>query len=525
MKNLPIGIQTFEKLFENNCVYVDKTALIYNLVHDGTVYFLSRPRRFGKSLLISTLDAYFSGQKDLFQGLAIEKLEQEWKKYPVIRIDFSMNGYQKYENLLIALNSILREYELDYEIEKPSDSPADRFENLIKGISKKTGKKVVVLIDEYDKPILDALYSDIEQQNRDEIKNFYGVLKNCDQYLKFIFLTGITRVAHLNIFSGLNQLQDISMSNKYSSICGITENEMYSYFDDRIENMATENEMTKEECVEKLKKMYDGYHFSPSSPDIYNPFSLLNAFSENRFILRWFESGTPTMLIKVLEEQTCDISKFVNQFEVKESSFNNFKTDGNGFLSLVYQSGYLTIKDYNKKSDLYTLGMPNFEVTDGFYTCLLNKFSSIPADDLGLKAENFRVALEECNLAKLEQLLKTSIANLPYLNNQTLYEDMYRNVLHMIFTLTGYQVIGEYACNCGRADIVVQTPKYVYIFELKMQNGADLDAKAQEALSQIDEKNYADRFDSTGKEIIKIALVFGDNLKGLGKMAYNRQDC
>ena len=412
MKKLPIGTQTFSILREDDYLYVDKTDLVYKVTHEGRIFFLSRPRRFGKSLLISTLDAYFSGRQDLFQGLAIEKLEQEWKKYPVIRIDFSMNGYQKYENLLIALNSILREYELDYEIEKPSDSPADRFENLIKGISKKTGKKVVVLIDEYDKPILDALYSDIEQQNRDEIKNFYGVLKNCDQYLKFIFLTGITRVAHLNIFSGLNQLQDISMSNKYSSICGITENEMYSYFDDRIENMATENEMTKEECVEKLKKMYDGYHFSPSSPDIYNPFSLLNAFSENRFILRWFESGTPTMLIKTLEEQNADVAKFVEQVDAEESDFNNFHTNESGFLSLIYQSGYLTIKSYDRESDLYTLGLPNFEVTKGFYSNLVMKFTSLSPNSLGITAENFRKALRDKDLSKLDEVFNEFKASL-----------------------------------------------------------------------------------------------------------------
>lgn len=522
MKNLPLSIQTFEKLRKNNCVYVDKTELIYNLVQSGTVYFLSRPRRFGKSLLISTLDAYFNGRRDLFEGLKIAQLEKEWKQYPVIHIDFGGGDYYLPESIDSKLNNILSRYEEEYGIIPDSRSVfADRFENLIREIYKQTQQQVVVLIDEYDKPVLDALYMPHEERNRAELRAFYSVLKSNDANLKFIFLTGITRVTHVNIFSGLNQIQDISMNKKYAALCGITKDELMTDFADWISDMAAENDMTVEECLYELKRMYDGYHFCKVSPDIFNPYSILNAFSSQEFGSYWYGSGTPSSLVRVLERQTTDVAKFVDEIQVYEESFNNFQTNNKGFLSLIYQSGYLTIKGYDKESKLYKLGIPNVEVQDGFYKSLLPRVSPITNDDLGITIDHYRYALLECDLSWLETLIKSSIANLPYMNDKSICEDMYRNVLHMIFTLTGFATTSESVSLCGRADTVVELSDKVYIFEYKMLGNADPKIRAAEALAQIDDKHYADKYEFCGKKIIKLALVF--DLTGLQAMANNNE--
>ena len=540
MQNLPIGIQTFEKLRENDCLYVDKTDLIYDLVHSGSVYFLSRPRRFGKSLLISTLDSYFSGRKDLFEGLKIAKLEKEWKQYPVLRIDFGGDDYSLEKNLHSKFELILSDFEEMYNISRNSDlSYSGRFHKIINAVSKAYNTQVVVLIDEYDKPILDAMYMPHEEQNRAELRAFYSVLKSNDENLKFIFLTGITRVQHVNIFSGLNQIDDISMSEKYAAICGITKEELKSKFKGWISRMAKKNEMTSDECLDELKRMYDGYHFCKTSPDIFNPYSLLKAFNNQDFGSYWFGSGTPTILVKFLEHQTLNVSKFVDETIVRESSFSNFQTTAEGFISLVYQSGYLTIKDYDKNTNLYTLGIPNKEVRDGFYESLLPSVSLIKNSDLGMTLDNCINALRECDMIRLESLIKASIANLPYMNDKSVCEDMYRNVLHMIFTLTGFRTTSESVSLCGRADTVVELSDKVYIFEYKMllptrmsiasaTQGSesrrcsletDPKERAAEALSQIDDKHYADRYDMSGKRIIKTALVF--DLTGLVAMKYN----
>lgn len=539
MQNLPIGIQTFSDIRENDYLYVDKTEYVYDLTHAGKFYFLSRPRRFGKSLLLSTLNAYFSGRKDLFEGLKIAKLEKEWKQYPVIRIDFSLSGYETNDKLKAILNDALIGYEKRYNVTPSETTSYDiRLKNVIIAAKEATNEKVVVLIDEYDKPILDALYTDVEDVNRAMIRSFYSVLKGCDEYLKFIFLTGITRVSHINIFSGLNQIKDISMSEKYAAICGITKNELKSKFKGWINKMAKKNEMTADECLVELKRMYDGYHFSKISPDIFNPYSLLNAFSDQDFGSYWYRSGTPTILVRALKQQTTDVSKFVDNPQVYEESFNNFRTTPDGFISLIYQSGYLTIKDYDKTSKVYTLGVPNGEVKEAFYKSLLPQFSAIADVDLGMTVDYFRHALLECDMTRLEKLIKASIANLPYLTDKSVCEDMYRNVLHMIFTLTGFRTTSESVSLCGRADTVVELSDKVYIFEYKMllptrmsaasaTQGSESrrcslesepQAKAVEALTQIDDKHYADRYDMSGKRIIKTALVF--DLTGLVAMKY-----
>ena len=509
MKKLPLGIQTFEKLRDNDCVYADKTALIYDLVHNGTVYFLSRPRRFGKSLLVSTLDAYFNGRKELFEGLKIAKLEEEWKKYPVIRIDFGLSGYESNEKLRAVINDVLIGYERKYNITPAETTSYDvRFKNVIIAAKEAANENVVVLIDEYDKPILDALYTDVENVNRTMISDFYSVLKSCDEYLKFIFLTGITRVPHLNIFSGLNHIRDISMSDQYSAICGITKEELLTVFSDRIDDMAAANEMSRRECLDKLKLTYDGYHFSKSMTDVYNPFSLINAFADNEFSSKWFGSGTPKSLLNILNHQEADISDFVEDVVAAESDFDSFDPTDDNFLPIMYQTGYLTLKSYDKKSRFYTLDFPNVEVRTGFYKHLMRRITPIRETKLTGTIQQFRSALENADMAELETLIRSAVASLPYMQDKNYNEDMYRNILFMMFSLTSYRTTAERVSLLGRADIVVELEDKVYIFELKCCREGNADELAAAALKQIEDKKYAEPYIASGKHITKTALVF-----------------
>ncbi len=517
MKNLPLSIQTFEKIRNNDCVYVDKTDLIYDLVHEGTVYFLSRPRRFGKSLLISTLDAYFNGRKDLFEGLKIANLEKEWKQYPVIRIDFGASGYESNEKLKAVLEDILIGYERKYNVTPAVITSYDvRFKNVIIAAQQAANEKVVVLIDEYDKPILDALYTDVEDVNRTMIRDFYSVLKSCDEYLRFIFLTGITRVPHLNIFSGLNHIHDISMTDEYSTLCGITKEELLTVFFDRIDDMAAANEMSRQECLDKLRLTYDGYHFSKSMTDVYNPFSLINAFADKEFSSKWFGSGTPKSLLSILNHQEAEISDFVENVVAVESDFDSFDPTDDNFLPIMYQTGYLTLKSYDRGSQLYTLDFPNVEVRTGFYKQLLRRITPIRETKLTETIQRCRIALENVDMTELETIICSAVASLPYMQDKNCNEDMYRNILFMMFSLTSYRTIAESVSLLGRADIVVELKDKVYIFELKYCRDGKADELATAALQQINDKKYAEPYIASGRQIIKTALVFDES--GLIKM-------
>ena len=383
---LPIGIQDFEKLRNGNYVYVDKTQFVYELAKTSTPYFLSRPRRFGKSLLLSTLEYYFLGKKDLFKGLAIEKLEKDWTEYPVLKISFGSGSYETKDKLLSNIDFILSKYEKECGIQKPSDNPAVRLNNLILTLNEKSDKQVVILIDEYDKPILDALYTEYEEQNRQELRNFYSPLKDLDKYIRFLFITGITKVSHVNIFSGLNQLNDISLNSDFSTICGISDSEIKEYFEPEIEKLAIRQEMTISEAKEKLAEMYDGYHFSSVSEGVYNPFCLLKCFMEKDFGSYWFESGTPSFLVKTLQNQPLELSTLVNGREATENQFKNYDPDSKNILPVIYQSGYLTIKGFDKESRMYLLDFPNRKIESGFLEVLLKKFVTVPYDDMGLKS-------------------------------------------------------------------------------------------------------------------------------------------
>ncbi len=512
---LPIGIQDFEDLRRRGFLYVDKTAYVYKLAREGKPYFLSRPRRFGKSLLLSTMEYYFLGKKDLFKGLALESLEKDWIEYPVIKISFGADNYPDLDCLRSQENSILSDYEKKYDVEVSDFRAAPRLKNLIRAAYEKTGKQVVILIDEYDKPILDALYTDFEEQNRQELRSFYSPLKDCDKYIRFLFITGITKVSHVNIFSGLNQLNDISLNEDFSSICGISESELEKYFQPEIKNLAERRKLTYQQAKEKLALMYDGYHFSQDAEGVYNPFCLLKCFMEKKFGSYWFESGTPTFLVKTLQNQPIFLTNLVNGRKAKEDQFKNYDPDSKNMLPVVYQSGYLTIKDYNPEKNVYTLDFPNEEIKYGFLNVLLKKFVTVPDDDLGLAIDNLCDALESHNVDRVLSIIKSAIADLPTIVKKDMCENYYESVTHLMFRMTGYNVVSELQNVAGRSDVIVTTKDSVFIFELKMDKGQDFEKIAELALTQIDANGYSERFAVSGKQMFKVGVVFSSDGKGI----------
>ncbi len=368
----PISVQTFEEIVNGKYIYVDKTDLIYSLAQ-GHICFLSRPRRFGKSLLLSTLDSYFRGKKELFNGLKIENLENEWTEYPVFRIDFSSGDYNEPETLINRLNKYIGTWELQYGKNELCVELSDRFQHVLEEAEKKTGHKAVVLIDEYDKPILDALGTDQEQKNRDTLKGFYGTFKEADAHLRFVLLTGVTKFSQVSVFSGFNQPDDISMESAYDAICGITEKELYSYFEEPLKEMAEKLNCSSDELKKKLKKQYDGYHFSEEMLDIYNPFSILNAFKKKKIEDYWYESGTPTYLAKLLAGHNVNMQKLIGQ-SYERKYFIDYRADTEDPLAMLYQSGYLTIKGYDEVYNEYFLDYPNDEVRKSFVTLTANNY-------------------------------------------------------------------------------------------------------------------------------------------------------
>ena len=527
---LPIGIQDFEDLRNRKCVYVDKTAFIYKLVREGKPYFLSRPRRFGKSLLLSTMEYYFLGKKDLFHGLAIENLEKDWTEYPVFKISFGADNYPDLESLKSAINLVLSKYEKKYEVPVDDMRSAPRLNNLITAAYEKTGKQVVILLDEYDKPILDALYTENEEHNRQELRSFYSPLKDCDKYIRFLFITGITKVDLGNGFTGLNHLDDISLNRSYNSICGFTKNELEQFFLPEIECITKSLGNTVFETQKKLETIYGGYHFSHGSDEVYNCFSVLKAFENKKFLNYWSmcefcetklgeqtESlrRTPSFLVKTLQNQPLVLSTIVNGRKAKEDQFKNYDPDSKNMLPVIYQSGYLTIKDFEKTKRTYTLDFPNREIEEGFLNVLLKKFVSVPDDDMGLAIDNLCDALEACDIDKALSIIKSAIADLPTIVKKDMCENYYESVTHLMFRMTGCRVVSELQSVAGRSDVVVATKDSVFIFELKMDKGADFETVAASALSQIDANGYSERFAVSGKAMYKVGLVFSSDGKGL----------
>ena len=431
------------------------------------------------------------------------------------KISFGADNYPDLESLKSAENFVLSKYEKIYNIKVEDKRSAPRLNNLITAAYEQTGKQVVILIDEYDKPILDALYTEYEEKNRQELRSFYSPLKDCDKYIRFLFITGITKVSHVNIFSGLNQLNDISLNSDYSSICGISENELEKYFTPEIKSLAERQEMSVEETKAKLAEMYDGYHFTHDVEGVYNPFCLLKCFYTQDFGSYWFESGTPSFLVKTLQNQPLSLANLINGRKAKEDQFKNYDPDSKNMLPVIYQSGYLTIKGFDKTRRTYTLDFPNREIEEGFLDILLKKFVSLPDDDLGLAIDNLRDALEERNVDKALSIIQAAIADLPTIVKKDMCENYYESVTHLIFRLTGWRVVSELQSVAGRSDVVAATKDSVFIFELKMDRGRPFDEVADEGLCQIDANGYSDRFKVSGKDMFKTALVYSSEGKGL----------
>ena len=511
---MPIGIQDFTKLREDGFVYVDKTAIMYNLVRTSSPYFLIRPRRFGKSLLVTTLEAYFLGKKELFKGLAIENLEKDWITYPVLKFSLAAGEFTKPDGLRDALRNTLEEFEKKYDLQNDETALPMRFKNALKNAVAKTGRKVVVLVDEYDNPLLKNINGNSEQgeENRALYKGFFSVLKDCDGYLRFVFFTGVTKFSKVSIFSDLNQLQDISMYPQYAEICGITQSELEATFAPEIDAMANENNLTHDECLAKLKRFYDGYKFSEKCENIYNPFSLINAFSSLKFGKFWFSTGTPTFLVKRLNEMGFNPKQFSDgSLYASEDEITDYRPDNPDIIPLLYQSGYLTIREYDERRDRFVLEYPNDEVKYGFMNSLAVEYLHLKRQSANNDIFAIDDALEAGDTDSLKDQFVSLFASLPYPANpgDSLLERDFQNVVYLVFLLLGQFVKVEQHSAKGRADCIVETDEYVYIFEFKR------DDTAENALSQIDEAGYAKPYEADARKLIKIGAVFSSKERTL----------
>ncbi len=522
-KKMPLGIQSFEKLRNSDCAYIDKTEFIWNLSRTSSPYFLSRPRRFGKSLFLSTMEAYFLGQRELFDGLAIQNLEDKeeypWQKYPVLYFDFNAEKYETREDLNIILNNSLAEWEVIYGHKESEKSFATRFKGIIKRAYEKTEKQVVILIDEYDKPLLETL-SDNKELNetyRKILKAFYSVIKSADKYLRFVFLTGVTRFSKVSIFSDLNNLTDISFLNDYASICGITQTELESNFKTEIEILAEENKLKFDEALLMLKKKYDGYKFSKVCENIYNPFSILNALSAKDFEHYWFATGTPTFLVEYLKEGHHNIPNLDGNIFMSEAGLSTYKADEKNPLPILFQAGYLTIKEYDSEYKLYTLCFPNDEVRYGFLENLLPTYTGLNETNSDFSIVEFTKDIRAGRVEEFMTRMQSIISGIPYddFTEKELHlrEQNYQTAVYLIFALMGQFVYTEVHCAVGRADCIVETEDAIYIFEFKL-NGNGL---AEDALKQIEEKHYADKYKAAKKKLVLIGTSFDEEKRTIGE--------
>ena len=508
-KRYPIGIQGFEKLRSDGFYYVDKTKYIYQLAHSSGIYFLSRPRRFGKSLLISTLEAYFQGKKELFSGLAIEQLEKEWEEYPVLHFDFNAKNYQDEKALYDIIRRHLEKYEAIYGDEKKDEAVEERFIYLIESASKQTGRQVVVLIDEYDKPLLSTIDNEpLQQLYRNTLKAFYGVLKSMDNNIRFALLTGVTKFSHVSVFSDLNNLNDISMADDYAGICGITEQELADHFKEDIEMMARHEGMSPEEMAALLKEMYDGYHFSKNSPGIYNPFSLLNAFFKKDIGSYWFSTGTPTFLVKLMKRDNYDLQGLDHE-KVRASVINMIDPVSSDPVPVLYQSGYLTIKGYDPRFNKYILGMPNREVEEGLIDFLLPCYANNATRSTSGVVERLVRQAEAGDPDEVMRCFQSLLADLPGDNfrdaderHAALVELNFRNVMFLVAKFAGLYVRSEYRTATGRIDMAIQTDGFTYLMEFKLNDTAEA------ALAQINAKDYPLALGADGRRLFKIGVEF-----------------
>ena len=500
----PIGIQNFESLREDDYVYVDKTPLIYKLANEGRYYFLSRPRRFGKSLLISTMAAYFSGKKELFKGLAMEKLEKDWTVYPVLHIDLNTGKYDSEDSLYHVLDDFLAKLEAVYGTFHSEATLELRFKGLIERIAKKEGQRVVILVDEYDKPMLQAINNDeLQEKFRSTLKAFYSVLKTQDQYIKFAFLTGVTKFGKVSVFSDLNNLVDISMDERYQDICGISEKEIHDYFEEGINALSERYNSSYSDTCARLKKRYDGYHFVENGIGIYNPFSLLNTFSTQKYGSYWFETGTPTFLVKLMQRDNFYLPDLTGQ-QVTGEFLNSIDSIDKSPIPIIYQSGYLTIKDYDEEFKFYTLDYPNEEVEEGFTNYLLPYYTHINKGQNAMFIGSFVRDLRNGKPEDFMKRMETMFYDTDYkiVGDAELY---FQNAFYLITKLLGFYTEVERTISNGRIDMVAMTKDYIYIFEFKYDKNADV------VLKQIEEKGYDKPFVNDHRKLFKIGVNFSRN--------------
>ena len=503
-KLYPIGIQTFEEIRKNDFFYIDKTEYIYRMTHtSGKFFFLSRPRRFGKSLLVSTFQSYFEGKKELFEALAIEKLEKEWKEYPVLHFSLAGGKHMEKDALERYLIYILKDNENKFGVACDSPDPNVRLLNLIKAVYEKTSKQVVVLIDEYDAPLLDVVHEE-EQLDvlRDTMRNFYSPLKDCESMLRFVFLTGITKFSQLSIFSELNNITNVSMDEPYAGICGITKEELLEQMSDDIDELAEKLELSRGETIQELKDHYDGYHFCWPSPDVFNPYSLLNCFAKQEMDDFWFGSGTPTYLINMMRQYDFLPTDLGETIEVDKKDFDAATETMTTIIPLLYQSGYVTIKGYDKQTKLYQLALPNQEIRVGLYGSLLPHYLTNKSAKGNTTIAKMSVLLKNGDLDAAFTLLNEFLETVPYCDN-TNYEGHWQQTLYIMFALlTNYRIIVEQHTAKGRMDMVLETNDAIYVMELKFNK------TAKEALDQIEARHYAETFKMRGKKVVKIGLNF-----------------
>ena len=506
-KLYPIGIQNFESLRKDGYLYVDKTRLIYQLVKTGRYYFLSRPRRFGKSLLISTLEAYYQGKKELFEGLAIEQLEKDWIKHPILHLDLNIEKYDTPESLDHILNDNLEHWESLYGTRPSEVSFSLRFAGIIQRAYEQTGQRVVILVDEYDKPMLQAIGNEeLQKYFRNTLKPFYGVLKSKDGCIKLGFLTGVTKFGKISIFSDLNNLIDISMDEQYVELCGITEKEIHDNMEEDLYILADKQKMTYEEVCTELKECYDGYHFVEDSIGIYNPFSLLNTFYKMKFGSYWFETGTPTYLVELLKKSNYNLQHITHE-ETDADVLNSIYGDEEP-IPVIFQSGYLTIKEYDKEFGLYRLGFPNREVEEGFIKFLIPFYTRFSKIEAPFEIQKFVREIRSGQPEAFLKRLQTFFADTPYELASEL-ERHYQNVLFIVFKLVGFYTQAEYHTSEGRIDLVVKTTDYIYVMEFK------LEGTAEEAIAQIEEKHYARPFETDSRKLFKIGINFSNKTRNI----------
>lgn len=525
-QKLPVGIQSFEKLRRDGYLYIDKTPFLWQLAQVSSPYFLSRPRRFGKSLFLSTLAAYFLGQKELFKGLYLEKAEEEqavqenraaWLEYPVLYLDFNTKNYINEQALVDILNLHLNEWEARYAIPKTAEAPEDRFRLLIAALFKQTGKQVVILVDEYDKPLLQTMGVNeaLNEQYRNALKAFYSVIKTCDEYIRFAFLTGVTKFSKISIFSDLNNLKDISIHETYAGICGISQKELEANFQHEIQALAEKQNLNYPQTLAALKQWYDGYLFHPAGEGMYNPYSILNAFDDKEIKSYWFSTGTPTFLVNYLKEAHYYIPDLDGNVELDEEGLQTYRAIAQDTLPILFQAGYLTIKEYIKDLRLYRLGFPNDEVRYGFLNNLLPAYSDVPFGQTGVWVGRFVQDIRKGDVNSFMDRMRSIISSIPYdsLTEQKLKlrEQNYQTAIYLVFALMGQFVQTEVHSAKGRADCVVQTADSVYIFEFKLSGNGT----AEDAIAQIKEKDYAAKYMASGKKIVLIGTNFDEQVRTL----------